>query len=239
MVLYAEDVARPSHPELLQNTKSIDDDAELEEWLTFYYLHPRPELTVSAWKHMAQDKIFSREDLRPGMVAFYSALFRREPSLSMKLVPEIHDTDSRFVLATATWLTNADNAVDVIDALSKTARPDERSMLKDMTYRAPPDIATKPITSEWDIDALWGTFFATGEAKYVDRIASTLEWKSDPDPLHHSVAEAASRSLVSNGVGHPRVLIICEADMAKATNPQKDALAAVLSKAREQANRTH
>jgi hypothetical protein len=235
----AAEVARPSRPELLQGVKSIDDDAELQEWLTFYYLHPRPELTVSAWKRMAQAKLFSREDMRPGVVAFYAGLFRREPSLSMKLVPEVHDSDSRFVLASATWLTNADNAVDVIDALSKSAAPDEKAVLKDLTYRAPPDIATKPITSEWDLDALWGTFFATGADKYVQKISSALAWTSDPDPVRQSIAQEAHRTLVSNGVGHPRVLKICEADLSRATNPQKDALAAVLTEAREQANRTH
>jgi hypothetical protein len=239
IVAFAADVARPSHPELLQNVKSIDDDNALQEWLTFYYLHTHPELTVSAWKRMAQDKIFSREDLRPGMVGFYAALFRHEPSLGMKLVPEAHDADSRFVLATSTWLANSDNAVDIIDALAKTAQPEEMSMLKDLTYRAPPDLMEKPITSEFDVDALWGTFFATGEAKYVERIASTLAWKSDDDPVHRAVAESARQTLVSNGVGHPRVLIICEADMAKAKNPEKDALAAVLAEARDQVNRTH
>jgi hypothetical protein len=233
----AAEVSRPSHPELLQGAKSIDNEVQLEEWLTFYYLHPRPELTESAWKRMAQAKMFSREDLRPGLISFYAGLFRREPSLSMKLVPEVHDADSRLTLASAVWLANADNAVDVIDAISKGATSDEKSSLKDMTYRTPPDIATKPITTEWNLDELWGTFFATGADMYVQKISSTLAWTSDPDPVRRSIAQEAHRTLVSNGVGHPRVLKICEADLSHATNPQKDALAAVLTEAREQANR--
>ena len=239
MLAGAAEVARPSRPELLQGVKSIDNDAELEEWLTFYYLHPRPELTISAWKRMAQAKMFSREDLRPGLVSFYAGLFRREPSLSMTLVTEVHDADSRLTLASAAWLANTDNAVDVLDALSKNATPDEKSALKDLTYRTPPDIATKPITTEWNLDELWATFFATGADMYVQKISSTLAWAADPDPVRRNIAQEAHRTLVSNGVGHPRVLKICEADLSHATNPQKDALAAVLSEAREQANRTH
>ena len=234
----AAEVARPSHPELLQGAKSIDNTVQLEEWVTFYYLHPRPELTESAWKRMVQEKLFSREDLRPGLISFYAGLFRREPSLSLKLVPEVHDPDSRLTLASAVWLSNVDNAVDVIDAISKGATSDEKSTLKDMAYRTPPDIATKPIVTEWNLDELWGTFFATGTDMYVEKISSTLAWTSDPDPVRRSIAQEAHRTLVSNGVGHPRVLKICEAALSHATNPQKDALAAVLTEAREQANRT-
>ena len=115
----------------------------------------------------------------------------------------------------------------------------EKAYLKEMTYRTAPDLATSQIKSEGDLDALWATFFATGDKKYVQLVASTVGWSSDEDPVHRSIGEDARSTLVNNGSVHPRVLTVCEEELSRATNPQKEALAAVLSEAREEANRIH
>jgi hypothetical protein len=87
-------------------------------------------------------------------------------------------------------------------------------------YLSPPAntgyVPNKPI-EQWPIDKammldmLWGSFFATGDEKYIRRIISTLEWlqPGQKDPNKQVIAAAAQWSLSSNAVQHKRVMQIC------------------------------
>jgi hypothetical protein len=224
---------QPSRPELLAGVKSIESDGALQEWVNFYYVHPRPDLAVSAWKRLAQSKLFGEESLRPGFVAFFGALLKVNPSLGSQLLAETRDNDSRYVLAYAAWIADNDQSVKVLDALRAASPESEKNGLLDLTYREPPNLLEKPITGPYDLDALWSSFLATGDARYIERITSTLTWGGKNDEVAEFISERARRTLVENGSNHPKVIEICKAELATAKTPQKDLLEAVIKEARQ------
>ena len=230
--VYATASKQPSRPELLAGAKSIESDEALQEWVNFYYLHPRPDLAVSAWKRMGQSKLFAEESLRPGFVAFFGALLKVNPSLGSQLLAETRDSDSRYVLAYAAWIADNDQGVKVLDALKAASPEGEKNGLKDLSYSEPPNLLEKPITSPYDLDALWSSFLATGDARYIERITSTLTW-GGKDEAAEFIGERARRTLVENGVNHPKVIEICKAELATAKTPQKDLLEAVIKEAKQ------
>jgi hypothetical protein len=226
-------VRQPSRPELLAGAKSIESVEALQEWVNFYYVHPRPDLASSAWNRLAQSKSFADEALRPGFVAFFAALLRTTPSLGQQLLAETRDSDSRYVLAYAAWIADNDQGEKLLDALVKAAPEGEKNGLKDLSYSEPPNLLEKPITSPYDLDALWSSFLATGDARYIARITSTLTWGGKNDAAAGFISEQARRTLVENGSNHPKVIEICEAELATAKSPQKDLLEAVIKEAKQ------
>ncbi len=231
--LAAQTGGQGPRPELLAGAKVIESDAALQEWLNFYYLHPRPDLAVSAWKRISLAQMFENAGMRPGLTAFFAELIRKNPGLGMQLLPEAHDEASRFVLAYAVWLANADESTAVLDALKAKASEEQGTGLKDMLYSTPPDLVAKPITSEWDLDGLWSSFFASGDSKYVEKIASALVLAEKADPVSRNIASEARRSLLINGREHQRVREICSAELARVNEPEKDALAEVVKELKQ------
>lgn len=89
----------------------------------------------------------------------------------------------------------------------------------DFLMREPADLLT--VSTErgpWVLDALWGNFFATGDAGPLLRIIAALPWidesrkaevmaKGRQGLLLMTIAGAARWSLTSNAQRHPRVLV--------------------------------
>jgi hypothetical protein len=104
-----------------------------------------------------------------------------------------------------------------------------------------------PVDHPLVLDALWGTFMATGEAAPVECIIAVLPWvwqldsRNTPQDAQGNrqldfrflIGGAAEWSLSSNARQHPKVLAICEAVMGKTGDDKlADALTRIVTSAK-------
>ena len=98
----------------------------------------------------------------------------------------------------------------------------------------PPDFLKDTISSPSFLDALWGSFFATGDDRYVQRLISALPMlDTKGDVARMLIGGAAQWSLTSNAVQHPKVMEICEKELKTLPDDQKPTLEKIIESARE------
>jgi len=231
--------AAQSHPADIASAKSITTQDQLNEWMMHYYEHPRPDLTVSAVEFMAKGGELSNKGAQPPMGAFLSQLFAQNTESVAQWQAQLRSgpDDQEKLLALALWMSDSKDSLPLLKSLASGSPGSVGEYAKGLLATRPPDLLRDDVASAGFLDMLWGSFFATGSEKYVQRIISTLPLaKTEGDVQKKLIGAAAQWSLTSNATQHARVMEICEADLKKLPNDQKDALAEVIKRARDQKN---
>jgi hypothetical protein len=229
--------AAQSHPAVIVSAKSITTQEQLNEWMMHYYEHPRPDLTVSSVEFMANSGELSNKGAQPPIGAFLSQVFVQNSESVAQWQAQLRNgpDDQGKILALALWMSDIRDSLSFLKALASGSSDSVGEYAKGLLASRPPDLLRDDVASAGFLDMLWGSFFATGDAKYVQRIISTLPLaKTEGDVQKKLIGAAAQWSLTSNTTQHTRVMEICEAELKKLPDDQKDALAEVIKRARDE-----
>lgn len=215
MVAYptAASAASPNNVDV-RAPKSINNEQDLNQWLTYYYLHPQPDLVVPALLLAEKKGYMSGDNTGGPFMAFLSRVFAQNPKKVGAWLQQLDGIPAKDkpLLWTAVYWSHTEEGGKLLDGIAKTLPPKSQASLIEQIAKPPEPIEKVAITSPSVLDMLWGAFFATGDEKYIQRLASTLPWESQSkDLVKMQVAASARWSLTSNAEQHPKVLKICQA----------------------------
>ena len=223
----AEDGKPEKMPEAI---KTADD---FERWATYYYLDPKPEMTVEAIAFIAKEGAIGEHSA--AMMGFLAEVFRQNKGKLQEWTQKLDALEGKasILVWTTLWLSDTAEAKEILKkALAGAGGEEEKMLLGALMGQAPPEAATMEIGEPAVIDMLWGTFFATGDKKYVLRIAGVLPWGGQKEDLEKAaIAAAAKWSLVSNAVRHDLVMKICKEEIQRQPGELSAALKAIVEEA--------
>lgn len=225
-------LAAPSTAESQRAPKTIDTEQDLNQWLTYYYLHPQPDLVVPATL-LAEKKGFLASDNGGPFMAFLSLVFANNPSRVGGWIKQLDSIPMKDkpMLWTALYWSHTKESQETLNQIISSLPEKSRKSLLEQVSKPPVPIEKVEITGPAVLDMLWGAFFATGDEKYVKRLISVLPWESQTKDLPKmQVAASARWSLTSNAEQHPRVMKICQ--QVRDTQPElKAQLDSIIEKA--------
>jgi hypothetical protein len=226
-----------SRPELIRSIDKISTKEQLSEWLTYYYLHPRPDLVVSATQFMSAQGGLRKASATTPYCVFLANVFAANTAKVEAWFGELRSgpEDQKSALALVLWMTGTSGSQGLLRSLSREGSPTFQKYVNELAaddHR--PDFLHDEINSPGFLDALWANFFASGDERYVKRVISALPLLNDSDTGRMLIGGAAKWSLASNAFQHPRVMQICEAQLKELPDQQRAALAQVIQSAKEQ-----
>ncbi len=197
----------------MKPVKAINSVDDLSRWMTYYYLHPQPELVVAAIKLADQNNLLEGDSVAP-FQGFLSRVFERNPeqiSVWFQDLGSIKDT-SKTVVLTAVWWSNTAEGKTVLDNIANSMPEKAKVEFRKQIDKKAEDLDKMAIESPDILDILWGAYSATGDEKYVKRLMTPLCWgeKDTKDLNRLMISSAASWSLTSNLEQHPKVKEICQ-----------------------------
>ncbi|MBZ5657847.1 MAG: hypothetical protein LAO56_21505 [Acidobacteriia bacterium] len=225
-----------SNPSLIASAKGITTDDEMHEWVTYYYLHPRPDLTVSAIQLMSKKGWLSKSSSQSPLAAFLAQVFASNGDKLNAWVTELktETEDQKIMAALALWMSHSSESKKLLEQMAVKGSASYQDYVKGLIRDDhPPDFLKDAISSPGFLDALWGSFFATGDERYVRRLISTLPLLSSKDTQNVLIGGAAQWSLASNAEQHPRVMEICKSELSKLPDDQKPVLEKVIESAHD------
>ena len=215
-------------------TKPLMPEKALNDWLTYYYLHPTPETTSLAIQSMQQLGYLKKESVGAPLASFFSLIFRSSPMAiesSLKTFANFSSEEQQ-VLLRSLWLANTKQAKIQLGKLIAIQVNNGIHDNEDLLESDPQEIDKLPVNSPDILDMLWGAFMATGEEKYVVQVISVLPFSTiKGDVARLLVGGSARWSLISNAIQHKRVLDICISQLDKQPKEVKAVLSEVITEA--------
>lgn len=203
-------------PELkarMKQPKEIASADDLGRWMTYYYLHPQPDLLVPAVLYADRNNLLAGDYVAP-FQAFLSRVFAQNPDKIggwfNALAPM--KENNRTLLLTSIWWSNTAQGKQILQQLCKSLPEKPQAEFKKQIDSDPPLINEMPMDNTALLDMLWAAYCASGDEKYVKRLLTSLPW-ADGDQKNLNklmLASAAKWSLTSNCEQHPKVMEICE-----------------------------
>ena len=223
-----------AHPSADAMFQSIEDAAH---WFTFYYKNPEPAKIPPAIKYMSDARLLDDNSAIPPIFGFLAGTFRNNPEKVSAWVEELSSLREPHlsVVLFGLWYADLPDSRKHVYAILDV-HPQIKEQYEFFYTRSPTKVEDIPLEKgAWVLDALWGTFMATGEKAPVVRIMTTLPWidvKGDANRL--LVGGAARWSLTSNAAQHEKVLEICEDEVARQPDHIAEKLHEVIANAQQQ-----
>jgi len=220
-------------PVVSASANTIDTREQLNEWMMRYYEHPQPDTTVSAIEFMSKEGTLSKTAAQPPIAAFLAQVFAQNPEKVQRWQTQlaVGGEDQSRIVALAFWMSGNES---LLKAMAGGTSASVAGYAKKLLANRPPDLLKDEVTTAGFLDMLWGSFFATGDEKYVVRIISALPLaKTEGDVQKKLIGGAARWSLTANAISQPRVMEICEAELKRLPDDQKPGLQEVIKTARE------
>lgn len=226
-----------SNPTVIASAAEVTTEKQLDEWLMYYYLHPRPDLTVSAIHLMSKKGWLSKASSQSPVSSFLAQVFVSNSDKTKSWLTELRASsdDQKTMAALSVWMAHTSNSVSLLESAGATGSPLYQDYVRRLLMDDhPPDFLKDTISSAGFLDALWGSFFATGDERYVQRLISALPLlDTKGDVARMLIGGAAQWSLTSNAVQHPKVMEICEKELKTLPDDQKPTLEKIIESARE------
>jgi hypothetical protein len=184
------------------------NDAEWITWNTFYYANPHPERTLSGIRFFSH-KGALRKAQQP-LAVFFGRVFAQNPNSLGKWIEELRrgPEDQQFFAGLALWFSDVTDRDHLLEILAKDGSTSLRTYVNALRGDRPPDLTSIEMRQPVELDMLWASFFATGDARYVVRVSEALA--SSPGQRSDAIVAAAARwSLTSNALAHSLVLEVC------------------------------
>ncbi len=212
----------------------IASDRDLNEWLTYYYAHPRPDAMLSALEYMDESKATHRDERQPPVVIFLAMVLRQHP----RLLPDVFKQSADFHLKTrkviwfAAWEADLPAAREQLRAARELEEGNAKKLIDVLLAEPPTSLKEREIESATDLDMLWSAYFATGDKNYVERIINVLAWTHEKEDATKLLLGVTARwSLAANARRHKPVMTICKKVRKKADDKLKPMLDHVLAEA--------
>ena len=155
---------------------SIKSSQDLVQWMTYYYLHPQPELLAPAVLYADSTGLLAQG--QAPLTAFVSRVFAQNPDKIPGWVAELQPLSSKGkkIIWSALWWSGTVQGKDQLSKMLLTLpQKDQDVVMAQMAQPAEP-IEHMEIRSPEVLDELWGAFSATGDDKYVTRLMTALPW---------------------------------------------------------------
>ncbi len=201
----------------------------INNWLTYYYLDPQPELTMDAIKTFSNQKVLSRKNSLAPLSSFLSSIFEQNPDLVKTNIDELikYSEAERKVFILAIYYSDMNNKFKFIEKLSQTEK--EKLMLERMNTAKFIKIIDMDAISPTILDQHWAGFMASGNKVHIFRIIQALEFIDSKNGSHVITGNAARWSLISNSVQHKKVLEICKSTLKEVPKYIKKHLEEIIS----------
>lgn len=225
----------PSKP--LTDVSTMD---EVNQWVTYYYIYPQPEFTTRAIFLLEKNGLLDDRESRAFSVAFIARMFAQHPEKLQKWVQDLKSLEQshKSFVWTALWLANTSESMREARVLKEQLSSLDQSIVE-CSVRKQVAVEDMKVKSANILEMLWGSFMATGDERYVNRIIEVLPISQPTasdlrnNAMQVIIALTARWGLISNAIQHKRVLAICTKD--RDTMPQfKDVLTEILDKVNEQ-----
>lgn len=213
---------------------STPDD--FDRFVSHYYENPEPDRVVPSLLYMAREMGVPAEDndARKGLVAFYAGILRRDPSANLAGVRDmaaLQDEAPAF-LWQVLWFAGTPAARALLETLAPPRTSPKWERWDRQRQSPPPDPLTLPPEDAGALEVFWGSFFATGDTRYVERVIGVLALaRVEHDARKIRIGASAEASLVANARQHPKVMEICKAELAKQPKRVRRVLQEVLARA--------
>lgn len=202
--------------QVMLKLQGIQTMPELNQWSTYYYLCPRPDLTVRAVLFCEKSGILDRATAQAPMLALYSQIFASNPKQLTVWIKELSPLSAahKRLIWQALWQTNTAESWKAANIFAEQFPANNRPPV--LSQSSPkPEPFEKMQLSPAVLDMLWSSFLITGDERFVERIISALAEFGDGKKQHSMTAFTAQWSLISNARNHQRVMSICKAAGAK------------------------
>lgn len=217
------------------------NESELEDWMNYYYLNPRPELTVPAIFRMSQRGLLTKGTARSRALGMLSGVFKQNPQSIQQWFELLNDlsVEERNTLWTALWY-----AGNNLARVSLKNLADKHNLLpgqetKPLLEKKPPELLHLDISSLTELDILWGRYTATGDEEYILRIMTALPWAvgstrgNTQAQERYVIGTAARWLLIEQAAQHDRVLEICRGQLSHQKGGTRQILQTIIAKAEE------
>ncbi|MBD2391568.1 hypothetical protein RI030_05435 [Aphanizomenon flos-aquae NRERC-008] len=185
----------------------------IENWMSFYYQNPQPNLIPVFIKSLSQKGFLKEETSQISIMFFLSFIFRDNSNKIADWLSQVLQNLTiveKEVIIEAIFLSNTSEAQEYLNNLYQNSEPAIQDMINFFKDQVPPNLEEIPIDNSSILDILWSAFMATGSEKYVIRIISALSSKkSQDDPVKKMITSMAKWSLESNIKNHQKVKLIC------------------------------
>jgi hypothetical protein len=142
--------------------------------------------------------------------------------------------DQRVALESALWIANSVESRLALLQLANAEREQKKKIVTGMLSQTPPDLLRDDIESPAVVGALWGSFYASGDASFVLRVISLLPWINNRlDGTKALIGRTAENSLAVNLVQHPKVMEICESRLTRIPSAERDVLEKIIQRTKE------
>jgi len=185
------------------------------DWVTDYYLDPKPDEFAKNVQELENQGIFEKENAQWPVVSFLSQVMAANPSQvgEWMAFSETLNEPSIGALRLAAWYSHTSTAKKYFHSKELT----------NYIQNEAPNILELEVNNPTVLDMLWGYFFATGEIEPLERISKALELskytdavdsykesqktEEDKKNLYLGVTfQSAMWSIESNCKNHPLVL---------------------------------
>lgn len=189
---------------------SIKSPEDLIDWMTYYYMHPQPELLTQALTYADTSGLVDKG--QAPLTAFCSQVFAQNPKRIQQWTTELSGLSSRSkpMVWSALWWSSTLEGRQALDGLLQALPQREQEAVVTQMAKPAQKIEELEINKPEVLDELWGAFSATGDEKYINRLMTALPWMygTDGDFNRMTLGSAAKWSLASNAQQHPRVMKI-------------------------------
>lgn len=210
---------------LLALSTTVRAELSAQSWLESYYLNPQPAEVPRAIQSLSREGYFDRADNVAVAIGFFGALFTRHADRveawldASAHLPQRHQR----ILAAALWQAGHPLAENQLLRLGLNSA--NRAEVERLARTPSQRIADTPVRSPSSMRLQWGAFLATGNEAHI---VSILDAFGLDEP---SLTSAARMSLAQNAAAHPRVMEICQAQLARQPEEIRSELRAALNAA--------
>jgi hypothetical protein len=230
-------VAAAGKEDTLTKKEEFSSDM-VNDWMTYYYINPRPKLTVEMIKYMSEEDWFDDINTHVLWMAFFGEIFKQNENKIEEWYSELDKLphSHKVLILESIWLSNTLEGNKLLEKMEGTATSKEKKDFYDEYMDIEPrDVLKVEIDSGTVLDMNWVSFFATGDERYVLRVMSVLPWVNeraeDWGPVENAIGKAAKWSLTSNAVQHKKVLEICQRELPQQPKRIRDVLQEVVDDA--------
>ena len=242
--------------------KTTDD---VNDWMTYYYLNPNPDLTVDAIIELVKSGEMDPFEIPGAFVSGFGYIFKQNEDKISTWIDELDELTEfqRILIWQALWFSDTSGAHAILEDERENAPIIYFDYISELLNEAPPDILKEEITSGYHLDMLWGVFFVTGDEEYIERIISTISWSKEYQDeydkrvadynagiakelseeettilIKYSVGVAAKWSLETNAALHDKVFEICSDRLQQEQGTTREILEEIVASAKSERNNT-
>jgi hypothetical protein len=204
------------------STLATRAESSAQVWLETYYVNPRPAELTANMRSLSREGFFEKPGNTALSIGFLATVFAENTSrvdrwlIELNTLPAAH----RRLVVAALWQAGHPLGAE------RLREVDQRSSIRDEVLRLADTpaqlVADTPVRSPSSMNLQWGAFLASGDERHIVRVLDAIG--TGERALDH----AARMSLARSAANHPRVLEICQSQLARQPAEVQSVLRAAL-----------